>query len=260
MRLDIYLVENSFFTSRELAKYNILQGNVLVNGSVVLKPSRVVNPNESVSLRCGNAMTYVSRGGFKLEKALIEFAIDCKGMDVVDVGASTGGFTDCVLQFGAARVVAIDVGTNQLVESLKTDPRVISFEGVSIKEIDNSILSPNQFHLLVADLSFISLTKVITFIKPLLLPQGSAVLLIKPQFEVGKEHVGKGGIVKSKSAQISAIEEVIKAANSVGLYLKGLIWAPIQSESKNVEFLGHFVQHPCDPIDIKKVVIGIPKE
>lgn len=254
MRLDVYLVKNGFFSSRELAKYNITHGNILVNGEEALKSSRIIGHEDVVSLKQQNLMTYVSRGGFKLEKALAAFSFNCQGLDVIDVGASTGGFTDCVLQHGAARVVAIDVGTNQLVAELKNDPRVTSFEGVSIKDIQSIEFVPRQFHLLVADLSFISLTKVMEMFPSLIVPDGSAILLIKPQFEVGKELIGKGGIVKSAKAHIKAIEAVVDAAAHEGLYLQGLTWAPIVDESKNVEYLGHFMRVPHEPIDIHSVV------
>lgn len=254
MRLDVYLVNYGFFASRELAKYNITHGNVLVNGEEVLKSSRIIGAEDVVSLKEQNLMTYVSRGGFKLEKALAEFSINCQGIDVIDVGASTGGFTDCVLQHGAARVVAIDVGTDQLVEQLKDDPRVTFFEGVSIKDIQSVEFTPRQFHLLVADLSFISLTKVMELFPPLLLSEGSAILLIKPQFEVGKEWIGKGGIVKNAKAHVKAIEGVVDAAAKEGLFLQNLTWAPIQDDSKNVEYLGHFMRVPHQLIDIHSVV------
>ena len=254
MRLDVYLVKNAFFPSRELAKFNITKGNVLVNGKVAIKPSFQVDDSDEVTLSNQNAMPYVSRGGFKLEKALQVFGVSCNGLQVVDVGASTGGFTDCALQHGAASVCAIDVGTNQLVRSLRENSRVTSIEGVNIKDLHTNILNPSQFHLLVTDLSFISLTKVMGYFKNLLLPKGSVIALIKPQFEVGASSVGKGGIVKDPQAHKMAIRSVIVSAAEHGLFAKQLSWAPIQSASKNIEYLAHFVQEPVEEPNIDEVV------
>jgi 23S rRNA (cytidine1920-2'-O)/16S rRNA (cytidine1409-2'-O)-methyltransferase len=254
MRLDVYLIENQYFTSREQAKFNIVKGNVLVNGKVVLKPSLPIVETDVVSVNQDNAMRYVSRGGLKLEKALSVFGINCNGLDVIDIGASTGGFTDCALQQGAAHVCAVDVGTNQLAELLRNDPRVTSMEGVSIKDLDKDKLSPSKFHLLVTDLSFISLTKVMTHFIDLLLPQGVVVALIKPQFEVGLENIGKGGIVKHADAHQMAIEKVAAAAQECGLHLRGLTWAPILSTSKNIEYLAHFNQTSPATINVTHVV------
>ncbi|MDD2197799.1 MAG: TlyA family RNA methyltransferase [Bacteroidales bacterium] len=254
MRLDVYLVENQHFSSREQAKFNISKGNVLVNGNIALKPSQQIVQTDTVSLMHENAIPYVSRGGLKLEKALSVFGINCSGLDVIDIGASTGGFTDCALQHGAARVCAVDVGTNQLAEMLRENPKVTSMEGISIKDIDRGKLSPNKFHLLVTDLSFISLTKVMAYFTDLLLPQGSVVALIKPQFEVGREQVSKGGIVRNAKAHKMGIENVVEAARQFGLHLKGLTWAPIHSTSKNIEYLAHFVQTSCADTNIMHVV------
>ena len=241
MRLDVYLVSKGFLTSRELAKFNIAKGNVMVNGRLASKPSQSIGDDE-VTLISDNAIPYVSRGGLKLEKAIREFEIDCKGLTVLDIGASTGGFTDCLLQHGASRVCAVDVGTNQLVKKLRDDPRVISLENKNIKDLNPNELNPSTYDLIVSDLSFISLTKVIGLFPKFLNADGGAVTLIKPQFEVGSELVGKGGIVKDEKAHKMAIKYVVEEAKSRGLYLSKITWAPVHQANKNIEYLALFKQ------------------
>lgn len=242
MRLDIYLVSHRIFASRELAKFNIAKGNVLVNGKVATKPSQTVGEGDSVTLSIVNAIPYVSRGGLKLEKAIKEFGIQCEGIDALDVGASTGGFTDCLLQHGAKFVCAIDVGSNQLAPVLRDNHNVHSIENVNIKDLQPQDLQINQFDIIVADLSFISLAKVIEYLPKFLKPTGAIVCLIKPQFEVGPQLVGRGGIVKDPKAHLVAMANIGQTANKHGLYVKDVTYAPIHKAGKNIEYLVHIVQ------------------
>jgi 23S rRNA (cytidine1920-2'-O)/16S rRNA (cytidine1409-2'-O)-methyltransferase len=237
MRLDVLLVKKGFFSSRELAKSNIAIGNVSVNGIVINKPSHDVLESACISLKTEKINPYVSRGGIKLEKALNEFKIDCQGIDVLDLGASTGGFTDCALQHGARAVYAIDVGTDQLSPKLKGDQRVISIENVHIKDLTSEHLNNNHFNLIVADLSFISLTKVFEYFPQFLNRDGKVIVLIKPQFEAGIKHIGKGGIVKDAKVHIEAIININNEAKKHRLFLTKITHAPIYEKRKNIEYL-----------------------
>jgi 23S rRNA (cytidine1920-2'-O)/16S rRNA (cytidine1409-2'-O)-methyltransferase len=254
MRLDVYLVTNGFLPSREIAKINIAKGNVCVNGKSVVKPSFIVNSTDQITLKTPNVIPYVSRGGLKLEKALSVFKIDCNDFNALDVGASTGGFTDCLLKHGAKYVCAIDVGTNQLDAGLKNNPNVHSIENINIKDLDPTSLNPSQFDIIVTDLSFISLTKVIEYLPQFLALNGIYIALIKPQFEVGPNLIGKGGIVKDPAAHRMAIEEVAKMASQHGLFLSLLTWSPIVDQSKNIEYLGLFQQNNAPIPEIKNIV------
>jgi 23S rRNA (cytidine1920-2'-O)/16S rRNA (cytidine1409-2'-O)-methyltransferase len=254
MRLDVYLVKNGFFTSRELAKFNIAKGNVLVNGKNSKKPSQIIAEGDVVTLVTENAIPYVSRGGLKLEKALREFNVDCFGIDALDVGASTGGFTHCLLNHGARYVCAIDVGTDQLAPVLKENPNVCSIENINIKEIDPQNLTVKQYHLIVADLSFISLTKVIEYFPKFLAANGAVITLIKPQFEVGPQLVGRGGIVRDPKAHMVALSNITLSAQEHGLYFKRITYAPIHDSSKNIEYLGFFDRIECPPTSFDTIV------
>jgi 23S rRNA (cytidine1920-2'-O)/16S rRNA (cytidine1409-2'-O)-methyltransferase len=251
MRLDVYLVNNHFFTSREQAKFNISRGNVVVNGKPATKPSLPITESDRVTLLAENAIPYASRGGLKLEKALSSFSIDCSNINALDVGASTGGFTDCLLKNGARHVCAVDVGTNQLVTSLRNDHRVTSIENMHIKDLNPSQIDPNLFNLIVADLSFISLTNVLEYLPKFLDGNGQLVALIKPQFEVGPSHIGKGGLVKSPNTHIQAIKNIATESQRVNLNLSMLTYAPVIDLSKNIEYLGLFSQkrEPLPNID-----------
>lgn len=255
MRLDVYLVKNNFFASREQAKFNISRGNVIINGEPASKPSQPITESDKISLISENAIPYVSRGGLKLEKALSSFSIDCSNINALDVGASTGGFTDCLLKNGAKYVCAVDVGTNQLVPSLRNDPRVVSIENTNIKDIDPVQLELSSFNLIVADLSFISLTKVVEYLPKFLDRDGQLVALIKPQFEVGPSQIGKGGLVKSPNAHIQAIKNIVIKSQRVNLNLAMLTYAPIIDLSKNIEYLGLFSQKRESLPDIESVVM-----
>jgi 23S rRNA (cytidine1920-2'-O)/16S rRNA (cytidine1409-2'-O)-methyltransferase len=237
-RIDKLLVERGLADSRTRAQALVMAGVVLVNEQRVNKPSDTVAPNASVRVKGGDdpASRYVGRGGLKLETALREFAINAEGLECLDVGASTGGFTDCLLQHGAKHVIALDVGHNQLDYRLRTDRRVEVREGVNAR-----YLQPNDFNasfdLVVMDVSFISATKVMPAIVPLLSKTGRLITLIKPQFEVGRGEVGKGGIVRDPEKHARVIAEVNAAALELGLELKKVIESPIHGADGNVEFL-----------------------
>lgn len=215
-----------------------MAGVVLVDEQRVNKPSDTVGPNADIRIKGGDDPTsrYVGRGGLKLEAALGEFKIDVKGLDCLDVGASTGGFTDCLLQHGAERVTALDVGHNQIDWRLRTDVRVEVREGINARYLKPDDF-PKKFDLVVMDVSFISATKIIPAILPLLADAGSLIVLIKPQFEVGRGEVGKGGVVRDHLKHARVIEEVNRAAEDLGLRVKKVIESPIHGADGNVEFL-----------------------
>ncbi|MDX9848807.1 MAG: TlyA family RNA methyltransferase [Tenuifilaceae bacterium] len=254
MRLDVYLVSHGFFASREQAKFNISKGNVIVNGKEVLKSAMQINSTDIVELAVENVVPYVSRGGLKLEKAIREFQISCNNKTALDVGASTGGFTDCLLKHGAKMVCAVDVGTNQLDSSLRGNPNVYSIENINIKDLNSEVLPVENFDIIVADLSFISLTKVLEYFPQFLNQQGIVIVLIKPQFEVGPELVGKGGIVKNPKVHSMAIENVAIAAHKYGLFISQLTWSPIHDSTKNVEYLAFFSQQMVSLPKIEQIV------
>ena len=234
MRLDKYIFEHFGLKSRQYAQTLIKEDCVLVNGAVVNKTSTEVDGTENIEIN--DYLKYVGRGGLKLEKALKVFCIDVSGMTAIDIGASTGGFTDCLLQNGAAKVYAIDVGHSQLAEKLKSDHRVINLENTNIKDV-----SPSDFgniDIIVVDVSFISLEKIaenIASFNPYIL-----VCLIKPQFENAKTN--KNGIVKDKSQYKSVIMSVSAAFAQVGLNLKGLSVSPIKGGDGNIEFISCFTK------------------
>ena len=234
-RLDIRMVEPGLCTPRARARQRILAGDVSVGGKTVTKPGTMIAEDAAIVLD-GGEDRYVGRGGFKLEKALTQFGITLEGLTCIDAGASTGGFTDCMLQNGAALVYAIDVGTAQLAESLREDPRVVSMEQTDIRNMTGGEL-PEQADFLAADLSFISLTKVLPAFAALVKEGGRIVCLIKPQFEAGREHIGKNGIVKDKRVHRNVIVSVTGAAAEQGFACDGITYSPIQGGSGNTEYL-----------------------
>jgi 23S rRNA (cytidine1920-2'-O)/16S rRNA (cytidine1409-2'-O)-methyltransferase len=240
-RIDKLLVERGLADSRTKAQAMVMAGVVLVDEQRVEKPSHQFDPNSSIRIKGGDDPTarYVGRGGLKLEAALREFQIDVAGFYCLDVGASTGGFTDCLLQNGARAVVAIDVGHNQIDWRLRNDPRVDVREGVNARYLQREDFA-QQFDLAVMDVSFISATKVLPAIVPLLVPAGSIVTLIKPQFEVGRGEVGGGGIVRDPEKRLRVIEEVNDAARALGLEVMKVIESPITGADGNVEYLAFY--------------------
>jgi len=237
-RIDKLLVERGLADSRTKAQAMVMAGLVLVDEQRVEKPSHQFDTNSSIRIKGGDDPTtrYVGRGGLKLEAALREFQIDVSGLTCLDVGASTGGFTDCLLQNGATKVFAVDVGHNQIDWRLRNDLRVEVREGVNARYLTPEDF-PRKFDLVVMDVSFISVTKVLPAIVPLLAPGGSIVTLIKPQFEVGRGEVGGGGIVRDESKRLRVIEEVNNAARTLGLEVVNVIESPITGAEGNVEFL-----------------------
>lgn len=234
-RLDVLLVEQGFFESRENAKRHIMAGIILVNDFPVDKPGTKVPADAKLRIK-GKVMPYVGRGGYKLEKAIQEFHIPVKGAVMADIGASTGGFTDCALQHGAAKVYAIDVGYNQLDWKLRQNPQVINMEKTNIKDVTLSLLG-EQVDLIATDISFISVLKIMPAAREILKKDGWMAILIKPQFEAGREKVGKGGIVRDPKVHEEVIEEVLAQSAEAGFLTSGLTWSPIKGGSGNIEFL-----------------------
>ena len=237
-RIDKLLVDRGLADSRTKAQAMIMAGVVLVNDQRVEKPSQQFETTSSIRIKGGDDPTtrYVGRGGLKLEAALREFQLDVTGLTCLDVGASTGGFTDCLLQHGAQRVVALDVGHNQIDWRLRNDSRVDVREGVNARYLQPQDFQ-ERFDLAVMDLSFISVTKVLPAIVPLLIGGGSIITLVKPQFEVGRGEVGSGGIVRDPEKRSRVVEEVNNFARSLGLEAVNVIESPIQGAEGNVEFL-----------------------
>ncbi|HVQ38655.1 MAG TPA: TlyA family RNA methyltransferase, partial [Pyrinomonadaceae bacterium] len=237
-RVDKVLVTRGLVESRTKAQALVMAGVVLVNEQRINKPSDLVPPDAEIRIKGGDdpAARYVGRGGLKLEAALREFKINVEGLTCLDVGASTGGFTDCLLQHGAHKVVSIDVGHNQIDWRLRTDPRVEVREGVNARYLTRDDFE-TAFDLVVMDVSFISATKVMPAIVPLLVESGRFITLIKPQFEVGRGEVGKGGIVRDPEKHTRVIQEVNAAAALLAFEARGLIESPIHGADGNVEFL-----------------------
>ncbi|HQZ29430.1 MAG: TlyA family RNA methyltransferase [Verrucomicrobiales bacterium] len=235
-RLDQLMHRRGLCDSREMAKRLIIAGEVRVDGHEgILKPGLKVDEDASIEVK--NRPKFVSRGGFKIEKALDEFGIDVTGLVVFDAGASTGGFTDCVLQRGAAKVYAYDVGTNQLAWKIRSDVRVISQEGFNIRYLQPSDL-PEKVDLVMIDVSFISLTLILGPVFDVLKEDGSVVALIKPQFELKKEQIGKGGIVRDSALHEEAVEKIRSfVAAPLGKSWKGVTQSPISGTDGNIEFL-----------------------
>lgn len=240
-RLDKLLVDKGLVQSRERARALILAGEVLVNGRVVDKAGEMVDASAGISLK-GKDIPYVSRGGLKLEKALDEFKIDVAGKVAMDVGASTGGFTDCLLQRGAIKVYAIDVGYGQLDLKLRNDPRVVNIERQNIRYLEREII-PEPIDMATIDASFISLTKVIPKVLEFLKDNGELIALIKPQFEVGKGEVGKGGVVRDEAKQMAVVEKIKGFCEEMGLAVIGVIESPILGPKGNREFLIYLRKH-----------------
>lgn len=238
MRLDVYLAENGYVTSRTEAKKFISAGGVKVNGKIITKSSADVDGSVNIEVDTG-LKKYVSRGGLKLEAALLSFGVSPEGKKAIDIGASSGGFTDCLLKFGASHVIAVDSGTDQLASSLRNHERVTSLENFNAR-----YMKPDDFEYLadiaVMDVSFISATYLMKPLYDSLAPNADFICLIKPQFEVGRANIGKGGIVKDEKARENAKKTVIDFARSIGFDCLGTIVSPIEGGDGNIEFLAHF--------------------
>ena len=240
MRLDVYLADNALVDSRTDAKNFILSGAVTVEGKVITKPSYDVTGDENIAVD-KSGKRFVSRGGLKLEGALNSFEIDVSDALAIDIGASSGGFTDCLLKRGAYHVIAVDSGSGQMVDSLRKDPRVTVIENFNAR-----YMSPEDFgytpNLAVMDVSFISAKLIIPAVGNILQSGSSFICLIKPQFEVGRSGLNKKGIVKNDALRKSAVEDVKDFALCCGFELGGLIESPIVGGDGNIEYLAHFIK------------------
>lgn len=234
-RLDVFMFEKQLVDSRQKAQTLIKSNNVTVNGSVQNKPSFKVSENDSIQI-IAQVCEFVGRGGLKLKKALDVFKIDVKDEVCIDIGASTGGFTDCLLQNGAQYVYAVDVGHGQLSEKLVLDKRVKNFEGTNIRDFSADCFTKTP-NLAVCDVSFVSLKLILPHIKRLVPDNATAVVLIKPQFEAGKENVKKGGIVKDKKVHVRVIDDFLNYCSESGFSVLGLDFSPITGGSGNIEYL-----------------------
>ena len=235
-RLDLLLVERGLEESRQRAQAVIMSGVVYVDGRKADKPGTAVSAAAAVEVR-GDRLPYVSRGGLKLEKAMKTFPIRLEGAVCADVGASTGGFTDCMLQNGAARVYAVDVGRGQLAWKLRNDPRVVCLERTNARYLSREQV-PEELSFASVDVSFISLKLILPPLAALLGEGGQAVSLVKPQFEAGREKVGKKGVVRDPAVHLEVLERYLDHAKEAGLTVLGLTWSPIRGPEGNIEYLG----------------------
>ena len=256
-RLDVLLTEQGYAENRTKAQAIIMSGIVYADGQKADKPGTAYEETVSIEVR-GGACPYVSRGGLKLEKALRDFGVKPEGFVCSDSGASTGGFTDCLLQQGARKVFAIDVGYGQLDWKIRSDPRVVVMEKTNIRYVTPEQLG-EPLDLSVVDVSFISLKIVLPAIRALLKPTGQVLCLIKPQFEAGREKVGKKGVVREKSTHVEVLQGFVELADSLGFHILGLTYSPVKGPEGNIEFLGHLslndVPGICpDVVDVVDVV------
>lgn len=253
MRLDMLLVQKGLADTRSKAQNMIKSGIVSVSGIAESKPGAMIDPLAEIVL-LGETCPYVSRGGLKLEKALRFFDVNPSGYVCSDSGASTGGFTDCLLQQGARKVFSIDVGTGQLVEKIKNDKRVVVMEQTNIRDVTLEDIG-EPLDLSVVDVSFISLKLVLPVIYQLLKPDGQVLCLIKPQFEAGRENIGKKGVVKDKKTHISVLNDFLSFVQVIHFGVIGLTFSPVTGPEGNIEFLAHLKkgQGSCAP-DVVKIV------
>lgn len=254
-RLDVLLVQRGLAPSREKAKVMIMEGNVFVAGQREDKAGTSFDEKVEIEVR-GNTLKYVSRGGLKLEKAMANFGISLENKICMDIGASTGGFTDCMLQNGAKKVYSVDVGYGQFAWKLRQDERVVCMEKTNIRYVTPEDID-DILDFASVDVSFISLTKVLPAAKELLKEHGEMVCLIKPQFEAGKEKVGKKGVVRDPKVHEEVIEKVISFAQEIGFGIKNLEFSPIKGPEGNIEYLVYIqkgMESQEEPVDVKAVV------
>ena len=253
-RLDVYLTENALAKSRERAKAMIKEGKVSVNGKVCTKPAFDISVDDKVKAQPDD-LTYVGRGGLKLAKAFDVFGLDVKDLVCADIGASTGGFTQCLLEHGAKIVYAVDVGHGQLDKSLVEDSRVINCEGVNARELTKDFFT-HQVQFISIDVSFISLELIIKPLCEVLPDNGEMAVLIKPQFEAGKKALNKKGIVKDSKVHISVLERLVCAFNAQGLFVKGLTFSAVTGSDGNIEYLAYLRRGEVgnSNLDITKLV------
>lgn len=251
-RIDTLLVEKGFFESREKAKASIMSGIVFVNEQKVDKAGEEVNIDAKIEVR-GNVCPYVSRGGLKLEKAINCFGVDLEDKVCMDIGASTGGFTDCMLQNGAKKVYSVDVGYGQFAWKLRQNEKVVCMERTNIRYVTKEDIS-DMLDFASIDVSFISLTKVLPVAFNLTKDDGEVVALIKPQFEAGREQVGKKGVVREPAIHKEVIEKIVEFSKSIGFKVKNLSFSPIKGPEGNIEFLIYLSKNEENIIDIDKVI------
>ena len=253
-RLDILLVERGLAPSREAAKRFIMAGEVFVNGQREDKAGSCFGGEDLKIEVKGNPLPYVSRGGLKLEKALKVFPIALEGLVCMDIGASTGGFTDCMLQNGAAKVYSVDSGTNQLAWKLRSDPRVICMEQTNFRYVTKAEI-PEEIAFAAADVSFISLSRILPAAAPLLTKEAQMVCLIKPQFEAGREKVGKKGVVRDPAVHEEVIHKVLGYAKENAFVILGLDYSPIRGPEGNIEYLLYLGRYGEDRVtDVRGTV------
>ncbi|NMA69322.1 MAG: TlyA family RNA methyltransferase [Desulfitobacterium sp.] len=257
-RLDVLLVKRGLAPSREKAKATIMAGLVLVDGERVDKPGTEFLENVKLELK-GESLPYVSRGGLKLEKALKVFPVSLQDAVVADIGASTGGFTDCALQNGAAKVYAIDVGYGQLDWKLRTDPRVVCMERVNARYLTETSL-PEKVDYVVCDVAFISVTKIFSAMNEILQDKGQILTLIKPQFEAGKEHVGKKGVVRDPQVHEEVLQKVLDEAEKYDFIVKGIDYSPIRGPEGNIEYLAWFSKEQGESIPWQEEIVKVVQE
>lgn len=251
-RIDVLLVKKGLAPSREKARAFIMAGAVFADGQRVDKPGTAVGDKVVLDIRA--TQDYVSRGGKKLEKAIESFHIALEGCVCADIGASTGGFTDCMLQHGAAKVYAVDVGYGQLAWSLRTDTRVVNLERTNVRYITAQDI-PDALDFFTIDVSFISLKLVLPAVVPLLSQAARGICLIKPQFEAGREHVGKNGVVRDRRVHQTVIRDVACYIADNRLHIHGLTWSPIKGPKGNIEYLVYVsAEEPGQPVDAASVV------
>lgn len=249
-RLDVFLVNNNYYTSREKASQAVKKGIIEVDGKVVTKPSYPTNPDAKINV-LEVMLKYVSWGGLKLERAIEYFNLDFKDKTVLDIGASTGGFTDCSLQYGAKKVYSVDVGSNQLVDKLKYDLRVHSYENTNITDFETD----EVFDYLVMDVSFVSITKIIPFLLKFLNNDNKLICLFKPQFEVGKIKM-KNGVIKDPKIHKEVCITLINFIKEMGLYVNDLTYSTQKGKSGNIEYLALVSRdNNCKKFDIDKIII-----
>ena len=254
IRLDQLIFDRGLTPSRERAKTTIMSGIVFVDGQKADKPGMPVSPDAKVEIH-GDTLRYVSRGGLKIEKALKAFEYDANGLTCIDCGASTGGFTDCLLQNGAKKIFAVDVGYGQLAWSLRNDERVVSMERTNIRHVTPEMIG-EEMDLAVMDLSFISLKLVLPVVYDLLKAEGDILCLVKPQFEAGKEKVGKKGVVRDVAVHQEVIENFLVYSAEAGYTCMGLSFSPIKGPEGNIEYLAWLkkgVHEPRFPVEPKAI-------
>ena len=235
-RLDVLLVEKGLIESRQKAQALIMAGEVYVGGQRVDKAGAPTAEDAAIEVR-GGGMKYVSRGGYKLEKAMAAWPITLTGAVCADIGASTGGFTDCMLQNGAEKVYAVDVGYGQFAWKLRQDPRVVCLERTNARYLTAEQI-PQPLSFFSVDVSFISLSLILPPLRPLMAPGGEAVCLVKPQFEAGRDKVGKKGVVLDKGVHLEVLEHFLDHAKTAGFTVKGMTYSPIRGPEGNIEYLG----------------------